>query len=111
VKTAERGNRQEPELSSIKIEEAGPPVSTGVRSSPQPRPEATPAYHKFLTLLVRYCMVECFRTAVEAMRIESLEGKMSELDVWIVEMEPMRAASAHGFGTSPEEDSLPLECC
>lgn len=28
---------------------------------------------------------------------------MSEFDVRIVEMEPMRVASAHGFGKSPEE--------
>jgi DNA gyrase inhibitor GyrI len=30
---------------------------------------------------------------------------MSDLDVRIVEMEPMRVASAHGFGTSPEEQA------
>ena len=30
---------------------------------------------------------------------------MSELDVRIVEMEPMRVASAHGFGTSPEDEA------
>jgi DNA gyrase inhibitor GyrI len=30
---------------------------------------------------------------------------MSELDVRIVEMEPMRVASAHGFGESPEEEA------
>ena len=28
---------------------------------------------------------------------------MSELDVQIVQMEPMHVASAHGFGESPEE--------
>jgi DNA gyrase inhibitor GyrI len=30
---------------------------------------------------------------------------MSELDVRIVELEPMRVASAHGFGKSPEEQA------
>jgi effector-binding domain-containing protein len=30
---------------------------------------------------------------------------MSELDVRIVRMEPMRVASAHGFGTSPEAEA------
>jgi len=30
---------------------------------------------------------------------------MSELDVRIVEMEPMRVASAHGFGASPEDEA------
>jgi effector-binding domain-containing protein len=31
--------------------------------------------------------------------------KMSELNVRIVRMEPMRVASAHGFGASPEEEA------
>jgi effector-binding domain-containing protein len=30
---------------------------------------------------------------------------MSELDVRIVDMEPMRVASAHGFGASPEDEA------
>ncbi len=30
---------------------------------------------------------------------------MSELDVRIVQLEPMRVASAHGFGTGPEEEA------
>ena len=30
---------------------------------------------------------------------------MSELEVRIVQMEPMRVASAHGFGTNPEEQA------
>ena len=30
---------------------------------------------------------------------------MSELNVRIVQMEPMRVASAHGFGTNPEEQA------
>ena len=30
---------------------------------------------------------------------------MSELDVRIVKLEPMRVASAHGFGTNPEEQA------
>jgi effector-binding domain-containing protein len=30
------------------------------------------------------------------------ENAMNELDVRIVQMEPMRVASAHGFGTTPE---------
>ncbi len=30
---------------------------------------------------------------------------MSDLDVRIVRMEPMRVASAHGFGTNPEEQA------
>lgn len=30
---------------------------------------------------------------------------MSDLEVRIVQMEPMRVASAHGFGTSPEEQA------
>jgi effector-binding domain-containing protein len=31
------------------------------------------------------------------------EDEMSDLDVRIVEMEPLRVASAHGFGKNPEE--------
>jgi DNA gyrase inhibitor GyrI len=31
---------------------------------------------------------------------------MSELDVRIVQLEPMRVATAHGFGTSPEEEAM-----
>jgi DNA gyrase inhibitor GyrI len=30
---------------------------------------------------------------------------MSELDVRIVQLEPMRVATAHGFGTGPEEEA------
>ena len=30
---------------------------------------------------------------------------MGELDVRIVKLEPMRVASAYGFGTSPEEEA------
>jgi effector-binding domain-containing protein len=38
-------------------------------------------------------------------KIHKEEGEMSDLEVRIVQMEPMRVASAHGFGTSPEEQA------
>jgi effector-binding domain-containing protein len=40
-------------------------------------------------------------------RLENAQGgnEMSELDVQIVRMEPMRVACAHGFGESPEAEA------
>jgi effector-binding domain-containing protein len=37
--------------------------------------------------------------------IHKEESEMSNLEVTIVQMAPMRVASAHGFGTSPEEEA------
>jgi effector-binding domain-containing protein len=50
-------------------------------------------------------MILCSEDKDDFVTIHGEEDEMSDIEVKIVELEPMLVASAHGFGTSPEEQA------